>query len=206
MDGENALALLQRQRCSPLKDKRIYMSSATDPCQPIEARLEMTRAILVELLDYHQPRLVIQTRSPIVLRDLDLLKRFKAVQVNMTVSTDDEQIRRVFEPICPSLKKRLDAITRLHQAGIATSITMAPLLPVKDPKAFAQRLLATGVPKFIIQFFHKSNRQFAARTREEAVCLAKERDWTFAAYQKTLAVLKRYIPNIIEGKPGFAPI
>jgi len=202
---ENALALLRRIKRNSLKEKRIYMSSATDPYQPIEDQLEMTREILEELLN-HGPRLVVQTRSPLGKRDIDLLQRFEAVQVNMTITTDNEQIRKVFEPRCASLEQRLKAITILHQAGIPTSITMAPLLPIADPKVFAQRLLATGVPKFIIQFFHSGRGQFAARTRDEAVHLYKELNWTVASYRQTLAVIKSYIPNIKEGKEGFAPI
>jgi len=203
---ENALTLLRRKRRDPLDGKTIYMSSVTDPYQPIERDLELTRAILDELVTYHRPRLVIQTRSPIVVRDIDLLQRFETIQVNMTITTDDEQIRKVFEPTCSSLKARFEAITRIQQAGIPTCITMTPLLPVTDPEAFAQRLLATGVQKFIIQPFHPDRGKFVAGTRDEAKQLFKERNWTMAAYRQTLAVIKRCIPNIGEGKEGFAPI
>jgi DNA repair photolyase len=126
---ENALTLLRRKRNDPLDGKRIYMSSVTDPYQPIERNLELTRTILEELLTYHQPRLVIQTRSPIVVRDIDLLQRFATVQVNMTITTDDEQIRKVFEPTCSSIKARFEAITRIQQAGIPACITMTRCYP-----------------------------------------------------------------------------
>lgn len=203
---ENALTLLRRKRRDPLDGKTIYMSSVTDPYQPIERDVQLTRAILEELVTYHTPRLVIQTRSPIVVRDIDLLQCFETVQVNMTITTDDEQIRKVFEPTCSSLRARFEAITHIHQAGIPTCITMTPLLPVTDPDTFAQQLLATGVQKFIIQPFHPDRGKFVAGTRNEAKRLFKERNWTMATYQQTLAVIKRYIPNIGEGKEGFAPI
>src|SRR5438093_4716505 len=80
---ENALQLLIKFRKKPLQGKRIYMSSVTDPYQPVEKELELTRSLLKELADYHQPRLVIQTRSPLATRDIDLLKRFETLQVNM---------------------------------------------------------------------------------------------------------------------------
>src|SRR5215204_5923132 len=73
---ENALDLLKKRRKRPLTDKSIYMSTVTDAYQPLEKDLGLTRAILEELLRYHQPRLVIQTRSPLVTRDIDLLKQF----------------------------------------------------------------------------------------------------------------------------------
>lgn len=71
---ENVLKLLVKKRKSPLIDKTIYFSSVTDPYQPIEKELELTRSILKELIDYHKVRLVIQTRSHLVERDIDLLK------------------------------------------------------------------------------------------------------------------------------------
>jgi DNA repair photolyase len=203
---ENALTLLRRKRNNPLDGKRIYMSSVTDPYQPIERDLELTRSILEELITYHQPRLVIQTRSPIVVRDIDLLQRFATVQVNMTITTDDEQVRKVFEPTCSSIKARFEAISRIQQAGIPACITMTPLLPVTDGEAFAQRLLATGIQKFIIQPFHPDRGKFVAGTRDEAKRLFKERNWTLAAYRQVLAVIKRHIPDIGEGKEGFAPV
>lgn len=203
---ENALALLQRRRHKSLATKMIYMSSVTDPYQPIERDLELTRSILEELVTYHQPRLVIQTRSPIVKRDIDLLQQFEVVQVNMTVTTDDETVRRTFEPSCASITTRLEAIRRVHEAGIATCITMTPLLPVADAHAFAQRLVETGVPKFIVQPFHLDKGRFVAGTRDEAKRLFKERRWNMAAYQEVLSVIKQYIPHIGEGKDGFAPV
>src|SRR5438045_2047400 len=59
---ENALSLLRKFRKKPITGKTVYMSSVTDPYQPIERKIELTRSILKELLEYHQPRLVIQTR------------------------------------------------------------------------------------------------------------------------------------------------
>src|SRR5579864_4840688 len=92
----NALELLKKKRRRPLIGVSIYMSSVTDPYQPIEKDLQLTRAILSELLDYHQVRLVVQTRGPLVTRDIDLLRQFKSVRVNMTITTDNEAVRRAF--------------------------------------------------------------------------------------------------------------
>lgn len=203
---ENALILLRKNRRVPLNNKSIYMSSVTDPYQPIERDLELTRSILEELVSYHKPRLVIQTRSPIVVRDIDLLKRFDTVQVNMTITTDDEQVRKIFEPTCSSIKARFAAITQIHQAGIPTCITITPLLPVTDPETFAKRLIASGVQKFVIQPFHTTRGKFVAGTREVAQRFFKERKWTMAAYRQVFDVIKQHIPNISEGKEGFTPI
>ena len=97
---ENALERLGRWR-GRLAGRRIYMSSVTDPYQPIERKLELTRRLL-EGLASERVKLVVQTRSLDVVRDVDLLKRLENeggnAQVNMTVTTDDERLRTTFEP------------------------------------------------------------------------------------------------------------
>ncbi|MCU0494668.1 MAG: radical SAM protein [Chloroflexaceae bacterium] len=203
---DNALELLQRWRKKPLHGKTIYMSSVTDPYQPLERDLLLTRSLLEELANYHKPRLVIQTRSQLVVRDLDLLQRFGSVQVNMTVTTDDEAVRKAFEPHCSSIPARLKAIADIQAAGVATCITMTPLLPVADATSFAERLLATGVEKFVVQPFHPERGKFVAGTRDEALALCRERGWTAARYREVLAVLRQQLPQLAEGKDGFAPI
>ncbi len=203
---DNALALLKKIRHNPITGKTVYMSSVTDPYQPIERKIELTRDILKELLHYHQPRLVIQTRSPIVTRDIDLLKQFQVVQVNMTVTTDSERVRKVFEPLCPGTKVRLAAIKEVHESDINSCITMTPLLPVEDAHHFARSLLETGIKKFIIQPFHKDRGKFTAGTREEAIKLFKEFNWTNEKYNEVENIIKSNIPNIGIGKEGFAPV
>lgn len=87
---ENAPTLLARECASGRlrSGDSVYMSSVTDPYQPAEARLRITRELLEVLLAYDmQPRLTVQTRSPLVTRDIDLIQRFEYVRVNMTIST-----------------------------------------------------------------------------------------------------------------------
>jgi DNA repair photolyase len=202
----NALQLLEKYRKKPLLDRSIYMSSVTDPYQPVEKELKLTRNLLQELLDYHQPRLVIQTRSPLVTRDIDLLKRFKNIQVNMTVTTDNEGVRKIFEPLCPSNVLRLEAVKKINNEGIPTCITLTPLLPVTEPISFAEMLVATGVKKFIIQPFHSEKGRFVGATREEAARLIKDMEWTMDKYQKVYDTLNKYIPDLGVGQDGFKPI
>ena len=203
---ENALQLLIKYRKKPLIGNTIYMSSVTDPYQPIERELKLTRSILRELADFHQPRLVIQTRSPIAVRDIDLFKQFKAIQVNMTVTTDSETVRKVFEPFCPSNSSRLKAIKEINNAGINTCITMTPLLPIENPEVFALNLMETGTKKFIVQPFHSDKGKFIAGTREAALSLIKEMNWTISKYNEVESILRKHIPEIGIGKEGFKPI
>lgn len=203
---ENALQLLMKWRKKPLIDKTIYISSVTDPYQPIEKQLELTRSILKELLNYHKPRLVIQTRSPYVTRDIDLLKQFEIAQVNMTVTTDSEDVRKAFEPLCPSNKSRLKAITEVTEAAIQTCITMTPLLPIQDAKSFTEELLSTGVKKFIVQPFHPEKGKFVASTREIALEQMKKMNWSNDKYLEVVETFRKELPWLGEGKQGFAPI
>lgn len=203
---ENALQLLIKFRKKSLFDKTIYMSSVTDPYQPLERDLKLTRSLIKELLDFHQPRLVIQTRSPIVVRDIDLFQQFKAIQVNMTITTDSERVRKVFEPLCPSNNIRLKAIQEVNSSGVNTCVTITPLLPVEHAEDFAKKLLDTGIKKFIIQSFHSDKGKFVASTREKAMSLIKEMNWTEEKYKSVLDTIRKYIPDIGIGKEGFSPI
>jgi DNA repair photolyase len=202
---ENALDLLKKRRKRPLTGQTIYMSTVTDPYQPIEKELQLTRSILEELAMYHQPRLVIQTRSPLVTRDIDVLARFEQVQINMTVTTDDDAVRRVFEPMCPSNARRLEAVQRLHEAGLRTCITMTPLLPVRDPQQFAEQVRATGADRLVVQHFHDSDRRFVAGTGKAALDLCRERNWTTETYARVVMIMREMIPDLWEGQAGFAP-
>ncbi len=218
---ENAVELLGKERKrkrQALDGKRIYMSTVTDPYQPIDRELGLTRELLEVMADGHKPKLVVQTRSPDVTRDIDLFRRIEEnggrVQVNMTVTTDDEDVRRSFEPFCPSNANRLEAIAEVQAEGVDTCITMTPLLWVNDPEGFAKDLLATGVEKFIIQPFHFEKGKFTASTRDEAIDLMSQKlDCDRAAfreryevhYRKAHDVLKRTLPQLGEGKVGFRP-
>ena len=216
---ENGVDLLARRRRGSLDGRLIYMSSVTDPYQPIERELELTRGLLGMLAERHRPKLVVQTRSPDVVRDADLFGEIVArggrVQVNMTVTTDDEDVRRAFEPSCPGNRQRLEAVAALAQVGVDTCVTMTPLLPVQDAERFASELRQTGVDRFIVQPFHFQRGKFVAGTRDAALgivaaklaCKASDVvDRYLEHYGEVLAVLRsRLRQHLGEGKQGFRP-
>lgn len=203
---ENALENLKKLRKKPLHGASIYMSSVTDPYQTIERRIELTRSILLELAQYHNVRLVVQTRSPLVIRDIDIFQKFKSIQVNLTVTTDSEEVRKIFEPLCPSISQRLRAASELVKAGIPTAITMTPLLSLEKPGEFVERLKKTGVQKFVVQPFHPQRGKYVAGTRSTALDAIKKMGWTEEGYQRDLDILLEGLPYLKEGKEGFAPI
>lgn len=215
---ENAVELMAKRKAGSLDGKLIYMSSVTDPYQPVERELKLTRGILEIMAERHKPKLVVQTRSPTVVRDCDLFRKIEEnggrVQVNMTVTTDDEDIRRTFEPFCPSNMVRLQAIGEVKKEGIDTCITMTPLLMVTSPYAFADALIETKVQKFIAQPFHFQRGKFLAGTRDKAFELMAEklgcdresfREEYLDHYRMVFGVLRDMLPELGEGKDGFSP-
>nr|CAA9239105.1 Radical SAM domain protein [uncultured Armatimonadetes bacterium] len=137
---KNAVDALQRDS-HKICGKTVFFSSATDPYQPLELRLGLTRALLEVLLLAFPARLRIQTRSPHVVRDIDLFRKFgDTLDVGISVPTDSDIVRRAFEPRAPSIARRLDAARQLKEAGIAVRASVAPLLPC-TPERLA-RLLA----------------------------------------------------------------
>lgn len=123
----NAPDLLQRE-IRKKKPGRVWVSGVCDPYQPLEARYELTRQCLEILIRNHWP-VTIQTRSPLVLRDIELLKNAVDLEVGMTVTTADDEIRRIFEPEAPPVNSRIEALDELHRAGIRTFAMVAPMLP-----------------------------------------------------------------------------
>lgn len=126
----NAPSLLQheaiRKRVGP-----VWISGICDPYQPIEREYELTRRCLEILFKRDWP-VVIQTKSPLVLRDIDLLRNSREVEVGLTITTADDEIRRIFEPKAPPVEERIKALKQLHSAGVKTFAMIAPLLPRTD--------------------------------------------------------------------------
>lgn len=189
MDAEKQIAR------TDLHGKKIFMSSATDPYQPLENKVRLTRRIL-EVLVPKQPYLVVQTRSPLVTRDLDLLKRLDQVRVNMSITTDSDEIRKRFEPSCASIERRLEALKEVSYAGIPVTVCISPMLPIENPASFAKKILEVRPTSVVSGFFHQSDRQFAATTRAGALDVAKEFDWTRDDYRRTLRELCRHLPML----------
>lgn len=218
----NAIEKIKQIAAGSLNNRVYYISTVTDPYQPVEKKVNITRGILEVIAERHpQARIVIQTRSPLVARDTDLFRRIAdqggRVQVNMTITTDDDETRRNYEPGCPSIPARMKAITAVQSAGVQSCITLTPLLPVTDVPSFIKSLKDSGVTRFIVQDFHlpdNGRHRFIARTDARAIestarhfqCPKRDATRMYKAhYAANLAILRKEIPNIGEGRKGFAP-
>lgn len=107
---------------------RVWISGVCDPYQPLEQRYILTKRCLEILVENGWP-FTVQTKSSLVLRDLETLKRSKDAEVGFTITTADEKMRRIFEPAATPIKKRIEALAKLHSEGIRTFAMIAPILP-----------------------------------------------------------------------------
>jgi DNA repair photolyase len=107
---------------------RVWISGVCDPYQPLEKRYMLTKRCLEILVENVWP-LTVQTKSSLVLRDMEILKRRDNVEVGFTITTTDEKVRKIFEPAASPSSERIEALARLHTAGIRTFAMVAPILP-----------------------------------------------------------------------------
>jgi DNA repair photolyase len=128
----NAAELLRKELSRPsYQPALIALGANTDPYQPIEKALGITRSVLEVLAEFNHP-VAITTKSALVVRDIDLLAPMAAkglVRVAMSIGTVDAGIARLMEPRANSPARRLQAIERLAGAGVPTSVIVAPIVP-----------------------------------------------------------------------------
>ncbi len=125
----------------------VAISTATDPYQYLEAKYLVTRHCLEVLARVDWPVSVL-TRSPLVLRDVDLFRRFSSFKVGFSIPTVDDEARKLLEPYAPSIRSRLSALRRLSDMGFETWISFAPAYPPTNgltADATADVLAATGI-------------------------------------------------------------
>lgn len=129
---QHAAELLRQELRKVKPEEDIALGTATDPYQPIEKKLEITRAILEELALHSGLELGIVTKSAMVVRDIEVLRkiaRHNRISVSFTVTTTDIELARILEPRAPRPDLRLAALRQLRQAGIRAGVICAPVLP-----------------------------------------------------------------------------
>jgi DNA repair photolyase len=176
----NAAEVLARQM-RRVKRGNVVSGTVTDPYQPLEERYGITRACLEVLTDYDFP-ISILTKSDLVLRDLDLFRRLKDVEVGFTIAALDDEVRRIFEPRSSPVPARLATLAELAEAGIKTWAFCGPLLPfLSDGEdqidALFGDLARVGISHIIVDSMKLSG----------------------AIWGKVRRVLERHYPDLVEG-------
>ncbi len=127
----------------------VGLGTVTDPYQPAEKKYEITRRCL-ELLLMHDFPVCIQTKSSLVLRDLDLLRQFSDIEVGVTLTALDDDVRAKMEPGASSVEERLLALSELSKNGISTWIFLGPVMPyITDVEALVDAI-AEVKPKYVL--------------------------------------------------------
>ncbi|EFM12866.1 Radical SAM domain protein [Paenibacillus curdlanolyticus YK9] len=143
---------------------RLFMASVTDPYQPMEHEQRLTRRLLELMAEQPPHYLLLQTRSPLVMRDIDILRELgSAVRVSMTVETDLEPVRKLFAPHSPPLAARMRALRELTAAGVAVQAAVSPLLPASPD--FAEKL-GELAPRIVVDDFFRGDGSGGKRTSQ----------------------------------------
>jgi len=155
----NAPEVLKKQ-LPKIKKGRVWMCSVTDPYQPLEAKYELTRRCLEVLVDAKWP-VSILTKSALVTRDIDVFTR-SDVDVGLSVNGLKEKDRKIWEPLASPHKARVEALKKIHDAGVKTHAFVGPVIPgLTDPVAvleevagfvdyaFVEQLRYSASPKLI---------------------------------------------------------
>lgn len=128
---ENALELLENELKKKRKKIMLSTGSMSDPYMPCEAQLEMTKKML-ELIYQYGHGIHLQTKSTLILRDIELLKKIHKqakVRVSITLTTYDEELCKIIEPRVATTKARVEVLKKLNEAGIDTYVWLSPILP-----------------------------------------------------------------------------
>lgn len=134
--------LAKFERRGELDTISIFMSSTTDPYQGLERTYGLTRLCLEAFVHRPPGLLVIQTRSPLVERDFDLIASMgERCCLNFTLETDRDDVRRLLTPRCPSIERRIRTLQRARETKLNVQVTVSPCLPYSDVETFGTLLL-----------------------------------------------------------------
>ena len=150
------IPMILRRELKVKKKGIVGISTATDPYQPLEEEYEITRKCLLLLLKHNFP-VDIQTKSDLVLRDIDLIKKFENAAVGITITTLNDDERKILEPNAPPVQKRLNAVKRLAERGIYSYIFFGPVFPTVEKEElefYVDIFKKTGAKEIMIDSLH----------------------------------------------------
>ena len=132
-----------------MKKGTVGLGTVTDPYQPAEKKYEITQRCL-ELLLMHDFPVCIQTKSSLVLRDMDLLRRFSEIEVGVTLTVPDDGVGKIMEPGASGVQDRLSALSELSENGIDTWVFLGPVMPYITDVEVLIDAIASVNPKYVI--------------------------------------------------------
>jgi DNA repair photolyase len=181
-----------------LKPALVGISSVTDPYQKSEEQFKVTRYCLEQLIKFKFPVSII-TKSPLIVRDIDLLSRLTYAEITITITTLDDQLSELLEQNAPPIAERLGALKILSEHGLNTYAFLGPLLPTLEPEqvpGFIGTLSETGVTSVMTDTLNLKPGiwQAVANTLETASGMEKVKN----IFQHRLFQDKKYYPTIFS--------
>lgn len=188
----------------------IFMSSSTDPYQPIEHTEKVTRSLLEAMVEERPDFLFVQTRSPLVTRDIDLFLQLKdRIRISITIETDLDEMRKLFSPFAPPIQARIAALKKIVAAGLSAQATVSPLLPYSPE--FPQ-LLSTITSRVCIDDYFMGDGKNGKRTEKLGIFTIYQANELEQWYKKTAYLelveqLRQYFQEdqIYVSQQGFLP-
>jgi DNA repair photolyase len=143
-----------RQQIKRTKPGTVMIGTVTDAYQPLEEKFQITRQCLEIFADTDFP-IFIQSKSDLILRDIDFFKRIKDKEIGLTITCPDPRIEKIFEPNTSDLERRFEALAKLKENGIPTFVFFGPILPFfsdseKSLKLIFERLQKIGIKKIYL--------------------------------------------------------
>jgi DNA repair photolyase len=134
----------------------VGISTVTDPYQPVEKKYKLTRFCLEQLLRCNYP-ICIQTKSDLVIRDIDIISDFSNAEVMLSIGTLNDSQRKVLEPLASPVIARLEAMKKLSEAGIVTKVFFGPVYPSIGPndlQEIIERFVEYGAREIMVDKFN----------------------------------------------------
>jgi DNA repair photolyase len=198
-------------------DQAIYCSPLVDPYQPAERERPLMPSILRAVLERPPQVFALQTRGPLVLRDLAILREVATVtcmRISFSLTTDRDDVRRRYEPHCEPNSERVKAIEILAANGLEVYATLAPLLPCHPELLAKVGLEATGRDLIGDPLHQRFTKPHGATTRSAAIRIAErfgEEEWFVQAFQDDVVrrigeIAEQYGRKFRVGPEGFAAL
>lgn len=134
----------------------VGISTVTDPYQPIEKKYKLTRYCLEQLLRYDFP-VCIQTKSSLIVRDIDIISKFSDAEIMISIGTLNEYEKDLLEPYSSSVNERLKVLEKYSNIGIKTSVFFGPIYPsirIEDIPRMIDTFIESGAEEIMIDRFN----------------------------------------------------
>lgn len=164
----------------PITEARLVMGTMTDPYQPIERKYRLTRETLTQLTATDTPqfkKVGIFTRSPIVLDDIDLIKKLPKARVHFTITPMPPEARRIIEPYSSMISRRWDVVKKLKEAGIRVHCNISPIIPLLSEEFiedFVQKTIELEVDEYFVDPLQPYKQSFESF---QTACQKLNIDW-----------------------------